>query len=78
MLKQKQFENTWEVNINKKSINQSSHFCSGAFTHSSLEIFGKVPVLEIIISTHTQEVFPSTSLDESSIEFEFETEHNLY
>ena len=31
-----------------------------------------------IISSYIQEVFPSTSLDESSIEFEFETDRNLY
>ena len=30
------------------------------------------------MSSYTQEVFLSTSLDESSIEFEFETDRNLY
>ena len=60
------------------SVNQSSQFWYGAFTNSSLEIFDKVPVLETIISSYTQEVFPSTSLDESSIEFEIETDRNLY
>ena len=30
-----------------------------------------------IISSYTQEVFPSTSLDGSSIEYEFETDRNL-
>ena len=50
------------------SVNQSSHFRYGAFTNSSLEIFvKKVPVLETIMSSYTQEVFPSTSLDESSL-----------
>ena len=34
--------------------------------------------METIISSYTQEVFPSFSLDESSIEFEFETDRNLY
>ena len=60
------------------SGNQSSHFRYGAFTNFSLQIFDKVPVLETIMSSYTQEVFPSTSLDESSIEFEFETDRNLY
>ena len=59
------------------SVSQS-HFRYGAFTNSSLEIFDKTPVLETIMSSYTQEVFPSTSLDESSIEFEFETDRNLY
>ena len=58
------------------SINQSRRFWYGAFTRSSSEIF--VPVLETIMSSYPQEVFPSTSLDESSIEFEFETDRNLY
>ena len=43
-----------------------------------LQIFYKVPVLETILSSYIQEVFPNTSLDESSIEFEFKTECNLY
>ena len=60
------------------SVNQTSHFWYGAFTNFSLDIFDKVPVLETIISSYIQEVFPSTSLDESSIEFEFETDRNLY
>ena len=59
------------------SVNKS-HFWSGAFTNSSMEVFNKVPVLEKTMSSYTQEVFPSTSLDESSIEFEFETDRNLY
>ena len=58
------------------SVNQSN-FRYGAFTNSSLEIFDKVPALETIMS-YTQEVFPSNSLDESSIAFEFETDCNLY
>ena len=59
------------------SINQS-HFRYGAFINSSMEIFDRVPVLETYLSSYTQEVFPSNSLDESSIEFEFETDRNLY
>ena len=55
------------------SLNQS-HFRYGAFTNSSLETFDQVPVL----SSYRQEVFPSTSLDEISFEFEFETDCNLY
>ena len=60
------------------SVNQRSHFRYGAFTTSSMEIFDKVPVLETLILSYIQEVFPSPSLDESSIEFEFETDRNFY
>ena len=59
------------------NVNQI-RFRHGDFTNSSLEIFDKVPVLETIMSSDTREVFPNTSLDESSIEFEFETDRNLY
>ena len=34
--------------------------------------------METIISSYTQGVFPSISPDESSIDFEFETDHTLY
>ena len=60
--------------MNTRSTNDSN-FCYG---HSCLEIFDKIPVLEPIESSHVQEVYPSTSLDESSIEFEFETDRSLY
>ena len=43
-----------------------------------MEIFDKIPVLEPIESSPVQEVYPSTSLDESSIEFEFETDRSIY
>ena len=53
-------------------------FLYGEFIISSLEIFDKVLVLGTIMSSYTQKVFPNTSLDDSSIEFEFETDRNLY
>ena len=55
------------------SIKQS-HFRYGSFTNSSLEISDKIPV----ISSYPQEVFPTTSLDESKTDFEFETDRDLY
>ena len=61
----------------KMSINQS-HFWYGVVTNSSLEIFDKVPALETFMSSYNQEVFPSTSLYESSIDFEFEMDRNFY
>lgn len=55
-----------------------SNFRYGHFTNSCLEIFDKIPILEPILSSHVQEVYPSTSLDESSIEFEYETDRSIY
>ena len=43
-----------------------------------MEIFDKIPVLESIESCHVQNVYPSTSLDESSIEFELEKVRSIY
>ena len=34
--------------------------------------------MKTIISSYTQEIFPSTSLDESKIEFELEMDRNLH
>ena len=63
---------------NKLSISQSNHFWYRAFTNSSMESFDRVPVLEILIWSYTQEVFPGTFRDESSIEFQIETDRNLF
>ena len=38
----------------------------------------KVPVLDDVLSSHEQEFYPTTSLDENSIECEFQTERNVY
>ena len=38
----------------------------------------KVPVLDDVLSSHEQEIYPTTSLDENSIEFEFQTDRNVY
>ena len=63
--------------MNTRSTNDSN-FRYGHFTSSCLETFEKIPVLKPIESSHIQEVCPSTSLDESSIEFEFETYRSIY
>ena len=38
----------------------------------------KVPVVDDVSSSHEQEICPTTSLDENSIEFEFQTDRNVY
>ena len=38
----------------------------------------KVPVVEDVLSSQEQENYPTTSLDENSIEFEFQTDRNVY
>ena len=39
---------------------------------------GKVPVVDDVLSSHEQEIYPTTSLDENCIEFEFQTDRNYY
>ena len=37
---------------------------------------GKVPIVDDVLSSHEQEIYPTTSLDENCIEFEFQTDRN--
>ena len=62
----------------KSRSTKDSNFRYGHFTNSCLEIFWKIPVLEPIESSHIEQLYPSTSLDENSIEFEFETDRSIY
>ena len=39
---------------------------------------GKVPVVDDGLSSHGQQIYPTTSLDENRIEFEFQTVRNYY
>ena len=39
---------------------------------------GKVPVVEEVLSSHEQDIYPTTSLDENCIEFELQTDRNHY
>ena len=38
----------------------------------------KVPVVDDVLSSHEHEICPTTSLDENSIQFEFQTDRNFY
>ena len=38
----------------------------------------KVPVVDDVLSSHEQEIYPTTYLDENSIEFDFRTDRNVY
>ena len=39
---------------------------------------GKVPVFDNLLSSQAHEIYPTTSLDETCIEFEFQTDRNYY
>ena len=39
---------------------------------------GKVPEIDNVLSSYEQQIYPTTSLDENCIEFEFQTDRNYY
>ena len=56
----------------------SSIFRYQPFVAVSGNLGGKVPVVDDVLSSHEQEIYPTTSLDENCIEFEFQTDRNYY
>ena len=38
----------------------------------------KIPVVDVVLAFHEQENYPTTSVDENSIESEFQTDRNVY
>ena len=39
---------------------------------------GKIPVVDDVLSSHEQEIYPTTTLDENCIELEVQTDRNYY
>ena len=56
----------------------SCNFRYQPFVAVSGNLEGKVPVVDDVMSSHEQEIYPTTSLGENCIEFEFETDRNYY
>ena len=56
----------------------SSNFRHQPFVAVSGNLGGKVPVVDDVLSSHEREIYPTTSLDENCIEFEFQTDRNYY
>ena len=56
----------------------SSNFRFQSLVAVSGNLGGKVPVVDDVVSSHQQEFYPTTSLDENCIEFEFQTDRNYY
>ena len=56
----------------------SNNFRYQPFVAVSGNLGGKVPVVDDVLSSHEQENYPTTSLDENCIEFEFQTDRNYY
>ena len=56
----------------------SSNFLYQPFVVLSGNLGGKVPVVDDDLSSHKQEIYPTTSLDENCTEFEFQMNLNYY
>ena len=48
------------------------------FVAVSGNLGGKVPIVDDVLSSHEQEIYPNTSHDENCLEFEFQTDRNYY
>ena len=56
----------------------NNNFRYQPFVAVSGNLGGKVPTVDDVRSSHEQEIYPTTSLDENSIEFEFQTDRNYH
>ena len=56
----------------------SSKFRYQLFVAVSGNLGGKVPVVDDVLSSHEQEIYPTTSIDENCIEFEFQRDRSYY
>ena len=56
----------------------SSNFRYQPFLAVSGNLGGKVAVNEDVLLSHEQQMYPTTSLDENCIEFDFQTDRNYY
>ena len=59
-------------------IMSNNNFRYQPFVAVSENLGGKVPIVDDVPSSHEQEIYPTISLDENCIEFEFRTDRNYY
>ena len=65
------------TNISRRSC-QTTIFGSNLLWRCLETFEGKVSTVDDVLSSHEQETYPTTSLDENCIEFEFQTDRNYY
>ena len=56
----------------------NNNFRYQPFVAVSGTLGGKLPIVDVFLSSHEQELYPTTSLGENFIEFEFQTDRNYY
>ena len=56
----------------------NNNFRYQPFVAVSGTLEGKIPIADNILSLREQKIYPTTSLDENCIEFDFQTDRNQY
>ena len=56
----------------------NNNFRNQPFVAVSGNLGGKIPIVDDVLSSYEQEIYPTTSLDENCIEFEFQTDRYFY
>ena len=56
----------------------NNNFRYQPFVAVSGNFAGKVPIVDDVLCSHEQGIYPTTSLDENCIEFDFQTDRNYY
>ena len=56
----------------------NNNFRYQPFVAVSGNLGGKVPNVDDVLSSHEQKIYPTTSLDENCMEFEYQTDRNYY
>ena len=59
-------------------VNHVKQFAVRTFCSGFWKPWREFPVVDDVLSSHKQEIYPATSLDENCIEFEFQTHRNHY
>ena len=59
-------------------IMSNNNFRYQSFVAVSGNLGGNIPIVDDRLSSHEQEIYANTSLDENCIEFEFQTDRNCY
>ena len=69
----------WKRRFYKRfSSIMSSNFWNQTFVLVSGNFAGKVPVVDDVLWSHEQKIFPTTPLDEKRVDFEPKTDRNNY
>ena len=59
-------------------MTDQNNFRYHSFVELPVNPGAKVTVVDDVLSSHEQEIYPTISSDENSIEFQFQTDRNVY